>query len=215
MSENDDDKTQVLGRSPVSAPSVAPVPSALLHCVDTSVLKDGVGAQIALEDDEVSIGRDAENKISISAQGVSRYHARVFCSNGAWTVVDLGSTNGTRVNNSLLELDSPQALNNGDTVAFGRACYKYQILDDGSSGAHTGVDLDLGEGDKTMIMRTPAASATSAKTAQTSAPSARPAPAASHATRSNNSGGINIVLWIVVVVAATALIGGGAMLLGM
>jgi predicted component of type VI protein secretion system len=187
-------------------------PPAQLHCVDTSVLKDGIGAQIMLDDREVSIGRDAKNQASLHAQGVSRYHARVFAKNGDWLVEDVGSTNGTRVNNSKLE--ETQTLKHGDTIAFGRACYKFQLL----SEPHEVVtvvtverDIDLGAADKATM------TGSGQPSPATSNPGA-PAPAARTTTTANpaaaKSGGGNIVLWIIVIAAFAAMLAGGAKLLG-
>ena len=207
MSEDLDDKTQVLRRPPVAI-VVKAVP-ALLNCVDTSVLKDGAGAQISLGDGEVSVGRDAENKVSLHAQGVSRYHARVYFENGSWTVEDLGSTNGTRINNSKLE--GKQPLNDGDTVAFGRACYKFHVIEErNDAGVETSIDIDLGASDKTMVMRPSQVPASSAKP---KAPPAR-AVSAAHALATNKGGSGNAVSWILVVAAFAGLIFGAAKLLG-
>jgi len=184
--------------------------------VDTAVLKDGIGGQISLDDAEVSVGRDAENLVSLHAQGVSRYHARVFCENGTWTVEDLGSTNGTRINNSKLE--KKQSLKNGDTVAFGRACYKFQLVEVEDAGAAAGMDIDLGAGDKTMMMRPgtrPAHLSAAADTAKAPAPaSAARTAATTKPAAAKSSGSSNAVLWIIVILAFAALVIGGAKLLG-
>lgn len=215
MSEDIDDKTQVLPRAP--APVAAKTPSALLNCVDTSVLKDGIGAQIQLNEGEVSVGRDSENQVSLNAQGVSRYHARVFCQYGSWIVEDLGSTNGTRINNS--KIDKKQILAHGDTVAFGRACYKFQLIDESNKGAQRGIDLDLGNTDKTMVMRPDerpvAATANAAPQAQVAARNtATSKPVAAKPVAAKRNDGSTAVLWLIVVVALVALVGGGAKLLG-
>ena len=208
MSTADNDKTQIR----VPPPAAAMAPPAQLHCVDTSALKDGIGAQIMLDDREVSIGRDAKNQVSLHAQGVSRYHARVFAQNGDWWVEDVGSTNGTRVNNSKLE--ETQTLKHGDTIAFGRACYKFLLL----SEPHEVVtvvtverDIDLGAADKATM-------ADSGQPSPAISDPGAPAPAARTTTTANpaaaKSGGGNIVLWIIVIAAFAAMLAGGAKLLG-
>lgn len=50
------------------------------------------------EGDRVSIGRSASNDIQIAESHVSREHAIVACEDGAFTVDDVGSANGTFVN---------------------------------------------------------------------------------------------------------------------
>lgn len=208
------DKTQVLSRPPAASPP--PGPRAILHCVDTSVLKDGKGAEIHLDGEPVGVGRGEENTVALNAHGISRLHARVFLDDGVWHVEDLGSTNGTRVNNSRIERC---ALNDGDTVAFGRVCYKYHVSSpraERTAGSH---DIDLGSGEKTMIMH-PAqvAAATPAKGAHTAHASTRAATdtgAHPHAhAKPAAAQGSNTMLWLLVVLAAVGVAAGAAYALG-
>ncbi|MCI0398077.1 MAG: FHA domain-containing protein [Chloroflexi bacterium] len=52
--------------------------------------------------------------------GVSRMHASIQISNRGVVLVDLGSTNGTLLNNYRLPPDLPYPLHNGDEIRFGR-----------------------------------------------------------------------------------------------
>jgi pSer/pThr/pTyr-binding forkhead associated (FHA) protein len=52
--------------------------------------------------------------------GVSRRHALVRNSDEGVVLVDLGSTNGTRINDRQLPPERPHLLSNGDSVRFGR-----------------------------------------------------------------------------------------------
>ena len=63
------------------------------------------------------IGRDTENEISLTAAGISRFHAELTCDSGKWFINDLGSTNGTRVNNILIP--NLYLLNEGDLIEIG------------------------------------------------------------------------------------------------
>lgn len=56
------------------------------------------GRKFELLDDEVTIGRVAENKIPIDEPSVSSKHCVIRHEGGKYTLVDLDSTNGTRVN---------------------------------------------------------------------------------------------------------------------
>ena len=242
MSEDFDEKTQILRRSPLL--EAYEVPFATLQCVDTSVLKDGLGAYIELDGEAKSVGRDATNKVSLKAQGVSRFHAKVSCENGAWTVEDLGSTNGTRVNNSIL--DSKQALRDGDTVAFGRACYKFHLLNtDDNVGGESSLDIDLGGNDTTEVLGPVVLPASAAVSVEPSAPTQAtstaqaPPPAPSQATgprrpatgpspkgpstrtasayspnAARSDGSSNTVMWIIVLLAFVGLVLAAATLLG-
>ena len=51
--------------------------------------------------------------------GVSRMHAVIQASNQGLVIIDLGSTNGTLLNNSPLSPQLPYPLKNGDEIRFG------------------------------------------------------------------------------------------------
>jgi hypothetical protein len=52
--------------------------------------------------------------------GVSRIHAAIQYSNRGLVLIDLGSTNGTLLNNYRLPPDLPYPLHHGDEIRFGR-----------------------------------------------------------------------------------------------
>ncbi len=64
-----------------------------------------------------TIGREANNEVVINDPEVSRKHARLTFQGGAWVIEDLGSTNGTFVNES--RLSGPYSLRLGDVVGLG------------------------------------------------------------------------------------------------
>jgi len=149
MASDDDsaDKTMVI--RPSAAGKRQPPPKARLTCVDVAVLKGGPGAEIRLDSVEITVGRASSNAVMLKADGISRVHARIFPGDGKWGIEDLKSTNGVRVNNSKIE----QAwLEPGDTVAIGRVCYKYTLERDEKPAA-TPTQIDLGDYEKTVIMR--------------------------------------------------------------
>lgn len=74
------------------------------------------GQTIELNIDPNFIGRNDGNEIRITDAGVSGKHAKIWAEDDAWFVMDLGSTNGTLVNNS--DIDREQ-LRDGDKLAFG------------------------------------------------------------------------------------------------
>jgi hypothetical protein len=73
----------------------------------------------ALSPGENAIGRNPECAIWVDAAGVSRLHAnlRLDAGSGAASIEDLGSTNGTFVNEARVE--SAVALRDGDIVHLG------------------------------------------------------------------------------------------------
>ncbi len=64
----------------------------------------------------ISIGRHANNQIIIDDPMVSRHHARLVWQGDAWLLEDLGSANGTWVNN--VRITSRVALRAGDLVGL-------------------------------------------------------------------------------------------------
>jgi pSer/pThr/pTyr-binding forkhead associated (FHA) protein len=64
------------------------------------------------------VGRDAEADIQIDEPLVSRAHARIEGRGDDFYVIDLGSTNLTRVNG---EVVAERKLENGDELRFARA----------------------------------------------------------------------------------------------
>jgi len=68
-----------------------------------------------------SIGRSADNDVVIADQVVSRYHARIDLIDGVFNITDLGSLNGTMLNDSSIAPNSPHPLNRNDIVCIGSA----------------------------------------------------------------------------------------------
>jgi hypothetical protein len=83
------------------------------------VIRSGpeTGKIYPLEGPEIIVGRDASNSVAINDAEVSRIHAKVSLHGSAYTIQDLGSTNGTFINGQRIK--STQVLNPGDTVSFG------------------------------------------------------------------------------------------------
>ena len=58
--------------------------------------------------------------------GVSRQHAKLLNNNGQWSLVDLNSTNYTRVDGTKLEPNTPTAINSGARIQLGRIVVVFQ-----------------------------------------------------------------------------------------
>jgi len=74
--------------------------------------------EIALSEGENVLGRGADSLVWIDAQGVSRRHARVVVASGLATLEDLGSKNGTFVNETRVT-ETAVALRDGDQLRIG------------------------------------------------------------------------------------------------
>jgi len=68
-------------------------------------------------DGNLTVGRAPECELRIDDTYASQQHARVFARNGSWFVEDLGSTNGTFVNEQ--RLAAPAQLAPGDRIRVG------------------------------------------------------------------------------------------------
>jgi len=64
-----------------------------------------------------SFGRDGGNTFIIDSEFVSAHHATVTYRDGTWWITDLGSTNGTSLNE--IQLQAPAPLDYGDVVCLG------------------------------------------------------------------------------------------------
>lgn len=74
-----------------------------------------------LERSEIVIGRGQSCDIVLDEHQVSRQHARLLHTPQGWTLVDLGSTNGTQVNGQPLRANQPYGLQPGDRVTLGNS----------------------------------------------------------------------------------------------
>ena len=83
------------------------------------------GSRIALDTDEVSIGRHPESDIFLDDVTVSRRHAVIRRVGNEFHVSDAGSLNGTYVNQSRVETAT---LADGDEVQIGKFKLVYLAL---------------------------------------------------------------------------------------
>lgn len=80
---------------------------------------------------KMSIGRDVTVDLPIVAKGVSRNHLVVFYQSGKLIISDQGSTNGTYINRSKLEVNVPVECQQGEKISLGQAgCHlKIEIVE--------------------------------------------------------------------------------------
>jgi hypothetical protein len=81
------------------------------------------GDRFTLTESVISIGRHPESNLVLADPNVSRNHAEIRPQGDRYLVVDLGSTNGTRVNG--VRVDS-QVLRDGDEVSFGNTRMRFE-----------------------------------------------------------------------------------------
>jgi hypothetical protein len=81
------------------------------------------GREVAIDRDRMVIGRLHGSEVEIEDAGASRRHAEIRKDGDRFLVVDLGSTNGTLVNDSPV---SEHALEDGDRITIGRTVIEFR-----------------------------------------------------------------------------------------
>ena len=71
------------------------------------------------------LGRSRDCDVMVDDPNVSRRHAEVRPSGGSWTVRDLGSTNGIKINSR--RVDGAQSLHAGDTIELGTSRLTFEL----------------------------------------------------------------------------------------
>ena len=83
-----------------------------------------VGTVIPLSTAQVTIGRAPDSTLVIEDDYASSRHARIYSSEGAWIVEDLGSTNGTWIDRT--RITTPTVLAVGAPLRVGRTTLQLQ-----------------------------------------------------------------------------------------
>jgi len=92
-----------------------------LHILSTVTVSD-LHHDIALDGERLVIGRLGECEITVADANVSRRHAAFVREGDGWAIEDLGSTNGTRLNNEPIKY---ARLRDGDVVEVGATQLRY------------------------------------------------------------------------------------------
>ncbi len=92
-----------------------------------------LGKRVPLGSGDFFIGRSSDCDLTLDQETVSRRHTKISVAPGGHEIADLGSTNGTMVND---EPVTHRRLENGDRVAIGRSILKYLTGDDVESKYH-------------------------------------------------------------------------------
>jgi len=118
QTRTDSDEAVVI--QPIAASMATPIAGAI-----TSALITPDGVRHVLETERVTIGRQSGCTVVIRDTNVSREHAQLRRRPNGWTLRDLGSTNGTKLNG--VRVDDEQMLADGDVIMLGAIKVTFEI----------------------------------------------------------------------------------------
>jgi hypothetical protein len=85
------------------------------------------GKRYAVGPGGATIGRSRECDIVLADSNVSRRHAELRPLGDGWSITDLGSTNGVRVNGRDVRPNEPHALQTGDRIDVGTVDARFEV----------------------------------------------------------------------------------------
>ncbi len=136
ISVRDDDDTVTVGDR-VTIPDSVEVFNRVTTSTDRACLVviygPELGKRAALGHGTFEIGRSSKSDLAIDQESISRHHARISFDGQNHLIEDLGSTNGTFVNDRNVERNS---LADGDQVKIGRSILKYMSGDNIEANYH-------------------------------------------------------------------------------
>ncbi len=122
-------------RLPQSSPDVLANPNMTAPKEDTQVpkteatlhilMRDGSVVERDLNADETKIGKAPQNDIILPDASVSSSHAMISLADGVFTLSDLGSRNGTFVND--VRIHDSRKLNHGDLIRMGHCTITFRL----------------------------------------------------------------------------------------
>lgn len=117
---DDADCAEAVTVRPVAATMASPIAGA----VTTAIVLDD-GTRHVLDTERITIGRQSGCSIVIRDSNVSREHVQLRRRPHGWTVRDIGSTNGTKLNG--VRVEGEQTLANGDIIMLGAIKVTFEI----------------------------------------------------------------------------------------
>lgn len=100
-------------------------PLAAARAVNPRALIAVEGKRLLVGPNGAVIGRSRECDIVLASTDVSRRHAQISPGESSWTIADLGSTNGVRVNGRTVT--APQTLHHGDVIELGTVAARFEV----------------------------------------------------------------------------------------
>jgi diguanylate cyclase (GGDEF)-like protein len=127
--EDDEMEKTRVGATIAGAPAYRPSLAGLVKRAYLTVMAGArAGEMFKLVADETILGRGPQSGVHLDSDGVSRRHARIVRQGEAWVVEDLGSTNGTWIDDQRV---GARRLADGDRIQIGtEVIVRFHFLDD-------------------------------------------------------------------------------------
>ncbi|ATB36539.1 adenylate cyclase [Cystobacter fuscus] len=110
------------------------------------------GKEFVFEQDSVLIGRVAECDVVLYDAGISRRHCRIFAEEGQYYVEDMGSSNGTRVNGTLVPVKEKQVLDEGAQLSLGPVVFVFKpVAEESTSPGSAATDATVDENSTRIV----------------------------------------------------------------
>jgi two-component system, cell cycle response regulator len=120
----DDDRTTNPNKTVVTVVAQQPKKVEARDACLVVIYGDDLGRRIPLGGEPCVIGRSSKCDVEIDQESVSRNHARLSRGPGGYLARDLGSTNGTYVNDEQID---EVMLRDGDQIKVGRTIFKFIV----------------------------------------------------------------------------------------
>ncbi|HEU4867300.1 MAG TPA: DUF3662 and FHA domain-containing protein [Actinomycetota bacterium] len=111
------------GKFDVAAQHLAADPNNPFPTVPDELVQLGSNKTWKLDSDEITLGRSSSNGIVVDDPNASRAHCQLSRKDGEWWLTDLGSTNGTLVNEAMIK---ERRLSSGDRIKIGATELEYR-----------------------------------------------------------------------------------------
>ena len=116
--------TDATDEAVVVQPIAASMSTSVAGAINSAIVLED-GTRHVLDTERVTIGRQSGCTITIRDTNVSREHVQLRRRPNGWTLRDLGSTNGTKLNG--VRVEGEQTLANGDVIMLGAIKVTFEI----------------------------------------------------------------------------------------
>ena len=91
------------------------------------LIYEGIGdyPDFQLEEDVCMIGKNPKVRLCIHKDTISQFHAKIDYLDHTYYIEDLNSTNGTYVNDEIINYKEKKALSPGDVIRFADVKYRF------------------------------------------------------------------------------------------